>query len=62
MRLSLFLACRQGEISMIRVEHLSKRFGHLEVLKDINVEIDQGEVNSLRQKESGGKPRHIGTG
>lgn len=55
MRLSLFLACRQGEISMIRVEHLSKRFGDLEVLKDINVEIDQGEVISIIGPSGTGK-------
>lgn len=55
MRLSLFLACCQGEISMIRVEHLSKRFGDLEVLKDINVEIDQGEVISIIGPSGTGK-------
>ena len=55
MRLSLFLASRQGEISMIRVEHLSKRFGDLEVLKDINVEIDQGEVISIIGPSGTGK-------
>ena len=29
---------------MIRVHHLSKKFGDLEVLKDINLEIEEGEV------------------
>ncbi len=40
---------------MIRVEHLSKRFGDLEVLKDINVEIDQGEVISIIGPSGTGK-------
>ncbi|MBP9605191.1 MAG: ATP-binding cassette domain-containing protein [Chromatiaceae bacterium] len=40
---------------MIRVEHLSKHFGHLEVLKDINVEIDQGEVISIIGPSGTGK-------
>ena len=55
MRLCLFRASRQGEIRMIRVEHLSKRFGDLEVLKDINVEIDQGEVISIIGPSGTGK-------
>ncbi len=55
MPLRLFLASRQGEINMIRVEHLSKRFGDLEVLKDINVEIDQGEVISIIGPSGTGK-------
>lgn len=29
---------------MIRVHHLSKKFGELEVLKDINLTVDEGEV------------------
>lgn len=32
------------ENKKIVVEHLKKSFGHLEVLKDINCEIDEGEV------------------
>ncbi|MBK8638307.1 MAG: amino acid ABC transporter ATP-binding protein [Chromatiaceae bacterium] len=40
---------------MIRVEHLSKRFGDLKVLKDINVEIDQGEVISIIGPSGTGK-------
>ena len=40
---------------MIRVEHLSKRFGNLEVLKDINAEIAQGEVISIIGPSGTGK-------
>lgn len=40
---------------MIRVEHLFKRFGDLEVLKDINVEIAQGEVISIIGPSGTGK-------
>ena len=40
---------------MIRVEHLSKRFGTLEVLKDINAEIQQGEVISIIGPSGTGK-------
>ena len=29
---------------MIKVNHLSKKFGNLEVLKDINLNINEGEV------------------
>ena len=29
---------------MIKIEHLSKNFGDLEVLKDINLEVKEGEV------------------
>lgn len=32
---------------MISVRHLSKAFGRLVVLKDVNVEIDKGEVISV---------------
>lgn len=32
------------DITMIKVEHLKKNFGHLEVLKDISNEIYKGEV------------------
>ena len=29
---------------MIHIEHLSKKFGDLEVLKDINLDVNEGEV------------------
>lgn len=29
---------------MIKINHLSKKFGNLEVLKDINLDIEEGEV------------------
>ena len=40
---------------MIKVEHLSKKFGDLTVLKDINVEIRQGEVISIIGPSGTGK-------
>ncbi len=40
---------------MIKVEHLSKRFGALEVLKDVNVLISQGEVISIIGPSGSGK-------
>jgi polar amino acid transport system ATP-binding protein len=40
---------------MIRVEHLSKRFGDLVVLADINVEIAKGEVVSIIGPSGTGK-------
>lgn len=40
---------------MIRVEHLSKKFGSLTVLEDINVEIQKGEVISIIGPSGTGK-------
>jgi len=40
---------------MIRVEHLSKKFGDTSVLKDINVEIQKGEVISIIGPSGTGK-------
>jgi len=40
---------------MIRVEHLSKQFGDLEVLKDVNAEIADGEVISIIGPSGTGK-------
>lgn len=40
---------------MIRVEHLSKKFDNLTVLKDINVEIKKGEVISIIGPSGTGK-------
>ena len=40
---------------MIRAEHLSKNFGTLEVLKEINVEIHKGEVISIIGPSGTGK-------
>ncbi len=40
---------------MVHVEHLKKSFGHLEVLKDINVDINEGEVVVLLGPSGSGK-------
>lgn len=44
-----------GDNNMIRVEHLSKKFGSLTVLSDINVEIKKGEVISIIGPSGTGK-------
>jgi len=41
--------------AMIRVEHLSKRFGELVVLKDINLEISKGQVIAIIGPSGTGK-------
>ena len=40
---------------MIKIEHLSKSFGSLEVLKDINMEINKGEVVAIIGPSGSGK-------
>ncbi len=40
---------------MIKVEHLSKKFGELTVLKDINIEIKKGEIISIIGPSGTGK-------
>ena len=42
-------------MSMIRTEHLSKHFGKLEVLKDINMTVEKGEVVSIIGPSGAGK-------
>lgn len=42
-------------LSGISIAHLQKRYGHLEVLKDINLEINKGEVISVIGPSGGGK-------
>lgn len=42
-------------MSMIRTEHVSKKFGHLEVLKDINLNVDNGEVICIIGPSGAGK-------
>ena len=42
-------------MSMIRTEHLSKHFGRLEVLKDINMTVEKGEVVSIIGPSGAGK-------
>ena len=43
----------QGE--MIKVQHLSKSFGDLAVLTDVNAEINRGEVVSIIGPSGAGK-------
>lgn len=40
---------------MIKINHLSKKFGNLEVLKDINLDIEEGEVVSIIGPSGSGK-------
>lgn len=42
-------------IGMIKVNHLSKKFGNLEVLKDINLDINEGEVVCIIGPSGSGK-------
>jgi ABC-type polar amino acid transport system ATPase subunit len=41
--------------AVVRVEHLRKRFGELEVLRDINLEVDQGEMVVIFGRSGSGK-------
>ena len=40
---------------MIKIEHLAKRFGDLEVLKDVSLEIGKGEVVAIIGPSGSGK-------
>ena len=40
---------------MIKISHLSKKFGTLEVLKDINLDIEEGEVVCIIGPSGSGK-------
>ncbi len=42
-------------MSMIRTEHISKKFGHLEVLKDVNLTVENGEVICIIGPSGAGK-------
>jgi ABC-type polar amino acid transport system ATPase subunit len=41
--------------AVVRVEHLRKRFGELEVLRDINLEVDRGQVVVIFGRSGSGK-------
>ena len=40
---------------MIKFEHISKKFGSLEVLKDVTQQVDQNEIVSLIGPSGSGK-------
>lgn len=40
---------------MIHIEHLSKKLGDLEVLKDINLDVNEGEVVCIIGPSGSGK-------
>ena len=42
-------------MSMIRTEHVSKKYGHLEVLKDVNLTVENGEVICIIGPSGAGK-------
>ena len=42
-------------MSMIRTEHLAKSFGELVVLKDINLEVEKGQLVTLLGPSGCGK-------
>ena len=42
-------------MSMIRTEHVSKKFGHLEVLRDVNLTVEHGEVICIIGPSGAGK-------
>ncbi len=46
-------------MSIIRTEHLSKSFGKLEVLKDINLTVDAGEVVCIIGPSGAGKSTYL---
>ena len=46
-------------MSMIRTEHVSKKFGHLEVLKDINLTVENGEVICIIGPSGAGKSTYL---
>ena len=41
--------------AVVRIEHLTKRFGDLEVLRDVSMEVDRGEVVVIFGRSGSGK-------
>ena len=48
-------------MSMIRTEHLAKVFGDLAVLKDVNLEVEPGEVVVIIGPSGAGKSTFLRT-
>lgn len=48
-------------MSIIKVEHLCKNFGELKVLKDCNLEVEEGEVVCIIGPSGGGKSTFLRT-
>ena len=46
---------KKTDETILRIEHLVKRFGELEVLKDINLEVKRGEVVVIIGASGSGK-------
>lgn len=44
---------------ILQTEHLSKSFGHLKVLKDINLNVKQGEVICIIGPSGAGKSTYL---
>lgn len=41
---------------MINIEHVSKQFGSLQVLEDISINIDQGDIFGIIGQSGAGNP------
>ena len=46
-------------MAILRTEHVSKSFGSLEVLKDINLSVEQGEVICIIGPSGAGKSTYL---
>lgn len=50
-----YVIIRIKEGAMLKVEHLSKRFGDFQALKDVNFTIQPGEIMGLIGQNGAGK-------
>ena len=46
-------------MAILRTEHVSKKFGSLEVLKDINLSVEAGEVICIIGPSGAGKSTYL---